>query len=138
MAQQEELFRKKSLERISSPEQLQDYMRVTTPGTWMLLLAVIILLGGLLVCSVLGRVETTVSGKAQVQGGTATVEVEEKTEKVEPGMTLRIGDLETSVEQVRREEDGTAYASAAVDLPDGNYDAVIVTESISPITFLVN
>ncbi|MBR3367059.1 MAG: hypothetical protein IKG66_04620 [Lachnospiraceae bacterium] len=138
MAQQEELFRKKSLERISSPEQLQDYMRVTTPGTWMLLLAVIILLGGLLVCSVLGRVETTVSGKAQVQGGTATVEVEEKTEKVEPGMTLRIGDLETSVEQVRREEDGAAYASAAVDLPDGNYDAVIVTESISPITFLVN
>ena len=113
-------------------------MRVTTPGTWMLLLAVIILLGGLLVCSVLGRVETTVSGKAQVQGGTATVEVEEKTEKVEPGMTLRIGDLETSVEQVRREEDGAAYASAAVDLPDGNYDAVIVTESISPITFLVN
>ncbi len=138
MAQQEELFRKKSLERISSPEQLQDYMRVTTPGTWMLLLAVIILLGGLLVCSVLGRVETTVSGKAQVQGGTATVEVEEKTEKVEPGMTLRIGDLEMSVEQVRREEDGAAYASAAVDLPDGNYDAVIVTESISPITFLVN
>lgn len=138
MAQQEELFRKKSLERISSPEQLQDYMRVTTPGTWMLLLAVIILLGGLLVCSVLGRVETTVSGKAQVEGGTATVEVEEKTEKVEPGMTLRIGDLETSVEQVRREEDGAAYASAAVDLPDGNYDAVIVTESISPITFLVN
>ena len=29
------LFRQKSIDRVSSPEQLQDYMRVTNPGVWM-------------------------------------------------------------------------------------------------------
>ena len=29
-----QVFRQKSVERIASPEQLQDYMRVTTPGVW--------------------------------------------------------------------------------------------------------
>lgn len=31
------LFRKKSLEHISSPEELHDYMRVTSPRLWMIL-----------------------------------------------------------------------------------------------------
>ena len=44
-----QIFRQKSVERISSPEQLQDYMRVTTPGVWMVLLAVILLLAGVIV-----------------------------------------------------------------------------------------
>lgn len=30
------LFRQKSIDRVSSPEQLQDYMRVTNPGVWMI------------------------------------------------------------------------------------------------------
>ncbi len=42
------LFRKKSLERISSPEQLHDYMHVTSPRLWMLLIAVAVLLIGFL------------------------------------------------------------------------------------------
>ena len=68
------LFRKKTLERISSPEQLQDYMRVTNPGTWMVLAAVIALLVGLIVASALFRVETTVAARGEVgQGGAAIV-----------------------------------------------------------------
>ncbi len=37
-------FRKKSLDRISSPEQLTDYLRVTNPGIWIFLAAVVVLL----------------------------------------------------------------------------------------------
>ena len=37
------IFRKKSLDRISSPEQLNDYIRVSTPSVWMVLFAIIIL-----------------------------------------------------------------------------------------------
>ena len=43
-----DLFRKKSLQRMSSPEQLDDYIRVTTPSVWLILFALIILLAGLL------------------------------------------------------------------------------------------
>ena len=31
--------------RISSPEQVDDYIRVTTPGMWLLVAAILILLG---------------------------------------------------------------------------------------------
>ena len=31
---QNQLFREKSLEKVSSPEQLNDYIRVSNPGVW--------------------------------------------------------------------------------------------------------
>ena len=43
------VFREKSLDRIQSPEQLNDYLRVTNPTVWVLLAAVIVLLAGMLV-----------------------------------------------------------------------------------------
>ena len=51
------IFRKKSLDRISSPDQLDDYIRVTTPSVWVALLALIVLLVGILAWSILGTVE---------------------------------------------------------------------------------
>ena len=51
-----DLFRKKSIDRVSSPEQLNDYIRVTTPSVWLVLLAVILLLIGLLIWSIFGTV----------------------------------------------------------------------------------
>ena len=49
MAEKQEstLFRKKSMARISSPEDLTSYLRVTSPGMWIILAAVIALLVGL-------------------------------------------------------------------------------------------
>jgi len=51
------IFRKKSLDRISNPEQLNDYIRVTSPSVWLVLLALVILLIGILAWGVLGKVE---------------------------------------------------------------------------------
>ena len=53
------IFRQKSIDRVSSPEQLNDYIRVTTPSVWLVLIAIILLLAGMLVWSVLGTVEAT-------------------------------------------------------------------------------
>lgn len=55
-----DLFRKKSIERVSSPEQLNDYVKVSSPGIWAVLAAVLILLAGAFVWGILGRLETTV------------------------------------------------------------------------------
>lgn len=46
------LFREKNLERLESPEQLNDYLRVTSPGVWMILSAVILLLIGVFIWAV--------------------------------------------------------------------------------------
>lgn len=51
------LFREKSMEKISSPDQMDDYIRVTTPSVWIVLLALVVLLVGILAWSILGTVE---------------------------------------------------------------------------------
>lgn len=55
------LFRKKSLDRVSSPEQLNDYIRVTTPSVWLVMLGLVILLAGMLVWGIFGTVDATES-----------------------------------------------------------------------------
>ena len=47
-----QIFRKKNIDRVSSPEQLNDYVRVSNPGVWMVLTAVIVLLFGICVWAV--------------------------------------------------------------------------------------
>ena len=51
------IFRQKSIDRVSSPEQLNDYIRVTTPSVWLVLVAIILLLAGMVAWSVFGTVE---------------------------------------------------------------------------------
>ena len=67
--QKPSIFRQRSLERISSPEQLTDYLKVTNIGVWVILAAVIILLAGLLVWSMVGNLETITDGVAVVKDG---------------------------------------------------------------------
>ena len=51
-----DLFRKKSMDKISSPEELNDYIRVTSPSVWMVLAGTVILLVGFLAWGVFGTV----------------------------------------------------------------------------------
>lgn len=45
----ESIFRKKSLDNARASENLDDYIRVTSPGAWLLVISVIALLAGALV-----------------------------------------------------------------------------------------
>ena len=134
-----QLFRKQSIDRISSPEQLQDYMRVTSPGIWMVLTAIIVMLAGLIICSSIGTVETSYPVAADVKAGEASIVLDKDTEyTVKEGMTLRVAGEDITIENVRRLDSGETVVTADVSLQDGTYDAKIVTERITPITFLLN
>ena len=50
------IFNQKSLARISGPEELNDYVRVTTPSVWIVLAAILLLVLGILGWSILGTV----------------------------------------------------------------------------------
>ena len=39
-----ELFRKKSLDKMKSPDNIDDFIRVSNPGVWLLIVSVILLL----------------------------------------------------------------------------------------------
>ncbi len=55
--EEKKIFREKSLERVKSPEQLNDYIKVTTPSVWLILFAVIILIVGALFWAVFGTIQ---------------------------------------------------------------------------------
>ena len=142
---QSHLFRKQNVERISSPEQLQDYMRVTNPGIWMVLAAVIVLLAGLLAASALVKVETTVEAKgeiAQAGGEVVMTLAPQAGQAVREDMPVRLAGQDGRVAYVY-ESDGETIVKAELDkaaeaLPAGTYDVEIVTETLSPISFLLN
>lgn len=153
------LFRQKSLEKISSPEQMNDYIRVTGPGVWLVLGAVLALLAGLIIWSVAGRLETTVTAAA-VAGpeGTVCYIREDDLDSMAEGAPVRIGGEEYTLGQVAArpvavDDSFDAYAlhvgglmkgqwvyPVPVDgaLDEGVYEAQIVVDSVSPVSFLLN
>ena len=142
------LFRKESYDRISSPEQMRDYMRVTSPRLWMLLAAMIALLAGFLVYASTTMMETTLELPATVdQSGVIQAAVTpEQARNLEIGMKVRIGGKNARVAEIVQMMGGATGKQTTVliepeedlVLPEGLYQATVVTESISPIDFLMN
>ena len=135
MAQTKSLYREEAMERISSPEQLTSYLRVTSPGIWMVLAGVIVLLAGLIAWSTIGTLETTARATIMVEDHVAEVYVD-STQPLEGGMPLRVRGEEYVIDYAYEGADGTILGEAQVDLPDGRYDGVVVVESTHPISFL--
>ena len=71
------VFRQKSMERITSPEQMNDYIRVSNPSVWMLLAAVIALLIGVCVWGAFGHLDTAVQTGGVCENGRLTVYLSE-------------------------------------------------------------
>ena len=131
------IFRKKTMDRISSPEQLTDYLRVTNPGIWIFLSAVILLVAGLFVWASVGTLETTAGAKALVSKGDAVIALTgTDSAELSTGMTVRIASNEYIISDIYPDEYGRNVAFAEVSLPDGTYDASVVVEKIHPISFL--
>ncbi|HIU67297.1 MAG TPA: hypothetical protein IAC64_07395 [Candidatus Caccomorpha excrementavium] len=66
------IFRKKTMDRISGPEQMNDYIRVSNPAAWMVLAALCILAAAVIVWGFTGRLATTVSAVGVVQNPEGT------------------------------------------------------------------
>ena len=133
---QSTVFRKKTLDRISSPEQLTDYLRVTNPGIWVVLVAVILLLAGLFAWAAVGTLETKAEAAVIVREHTAKV-VPTGAESLEEGMPLRVSKRETVVASVNTDEYGRSIGTAEIELPDGTYPGIVVVEQTHPIDFLL-
>ena len=66
---QKNLFKKSSIDQISSPEQLNDYIKVSSPSVWMVLTVVVLLIVSALVWGFFGSMSKTVSLKGVARGG---------------------------------------------------------------------
>ena len=126
--------------RISSPEQLNDYLKVTSPKIWVLLSAVILLVAGLLLWSSFTTIESYATGTAQAVGGELVVTFDdpEKASKVQPGMEMEVGDVVTEVLAVGTNENGDLIASAHAHIPDGSYKVRVGYKATQVISMLLN
>lgn len=155
----ENIFRKKSIERVSSPEQLNEYIRVSNPGVWMILGAIIILLVGVIAWGVLGHIDTTVDAVAVSDNGKVILYIkEENMADVCVGQTVQIGDIEASVLAINAQPfpvdaDFDGYVChvggfqsgewvyeviVSAEVGQGVYAAKVIVERISPISFVLN
>lgn len=131
----EEIFRKKSLDRVKSPEDLNDYVRVANPGVWLIIAAIIILLIGTVIWGILGRVETKVDVDLISKDG--LVVISNNDVEFKDGMTVEFNGKKYNVEVFDGSSLGSMFVSGLA-LTDGTYSAQLVVESINPISFIIN
>lgn len=128
--------RQKIINRISSPEQLTDYLKVTNPGIWVIIAAVTLLLAGIFAWSMVGTLETKTEVRVVVTDHTAQI-IPLGSETLTEGMPLRVSGQEYSIAFAKTDEYGRMTGTAEVSLPDGIYEGTVITDIVHPISFLL-
>ena len=140
------VFRQKSMEKITSPEQMNDYIRVSNPSVWMILAAVIVLLIGVCVWGEDGRLTVYLSeGDFARSDGDAILSVGEAEyaaasdaagtpilldESTDPYLLHLIG--------LSAGDWVHALSAEAPDLKDGVYTVSVIIERVGPLDFVLN
>ena len=153
------IFRKKSIENVTSPEQLNDYIRVTNPGVWKVVLSVVVFLAGVMIWGIFGHLDTRLDVAGTCRDGQLICYVkEEDASSVAEGMPVSVEGKEYRIAQMESEpiavtEELGEYLLhlgeleigewvypilIPTGLEDGSYRAAITTERVSPIYFIVN
>ena len=134
----ETFFRKKSMERITSPEALDDCLQVTGPAVWLILTAVILLFAGILIWSSAARIDSYVPGTAQVQDGSMYIQFEDSrtARNVESGMTVTAGETESRISSVGTDAQGELFAIAPTTLKNGTYSVKVIFRRTQVLSLL--
>ena len=104
--QKSSLFRKESIERLSSPERLDQLMQVVNPKSWLPLVALSSLVGAAIIWSIYGRIPITVEGRGVVVYPRKVVPLQAKSAgqllalNVKVGDVVKKGDVLATVDQV--------------------------------------
>ena len=152
------LFRSRSLDRVNSPDQLNEYIKVANPSVWLTLAAIVILLLGVLVWSIFGVIETKILTCAVVSDSSTVCYIpEDDAGLLEKGMTFTVGSHTGTIISIADDpvparselSDYIMYQLGLDDndycyeaeikingLPNGVYVDQIVVERIHPISFV--
>lgn len=161
MKKKETIFRQKSVDRVSSPEQLDNYLKVTSPSVWLVLIGIIIILVAAIIWSAYGRLNTYTSVGCAIEEKVAYCYVkEEESSKIEKGMFVEVPSKDVKFEITNIDSaginipDSYAYLQHLVgvtsndyviilygkceDVDNGYYAGKVMTDSVSPLTFILN
>lgn len=137
----EKIFRKKSLEKIKSPEALDDYIQVTNPGIWILLISVTVLLAGACIWGIFGRIDSTVPAAVHIENGVAICYIsEDNISSVQVGITVKFADFTATITAIGENTEKKYECSLLCEgsPADGFYEGKAVIKSYKPLSFILN
>ncbi len=134
------IFREKSVKKLSSPENLDEYLRVTTPAMWVILIGIMVGVIGLYVWSYFMTINSYAYGDGVVKNGILTVTYEDQfvAQNVKDDMDVIIGGVRMPIDSVGRDEAGHVISISQTDFPDGDYDAKASYKQTKMISMLFN
>lgn len=152
----ESLFREKSLKRLENPEKLNDYLRVTSPGVWLVLTAVIVLLAGVCLWGFFGKIDATVPAAVITENGKSvcivpesaldgvisnrTVTVDKKAYGLQPSsLKPQVIAEDTNIYEILAGKFSVGDIVYPIELAqpleqDGIVSGELVTETLSPVS----
>ncbi|MEH2002626.1 MAG: NHLP bacteriocin system secretion protein [Nostoc sp.] len=92
-AQKRSIFRKESLERLSSPERLDQLMQVVSPRGWLPLVALGSIVGVAVIWSIYGRIPITVEGQGVLIYPSNVVPLQSKSAGQLIALNIKVGDV---------------------------------------------
>lgn len=137
----EELFRKKSLNRVKSPENLEDYIQVSRPSIWMLLISILILLVGTVIWFVFGNIDSTKPATIYIEGTESVCYIApEDIYEIRNGMIVKFDNHKAEITHIGEIKEQGYLCSLTMEetLPDGYYKGKVVVDTLKPIQFILN
>ncbi|QIB69326.1 hypothetical protein Ami103574_08310 [Aminipila butyrica] len=156
------IFREKSLKNISSPDEFNQYIRIAAPRTWLILCFILIMLTAVIVWLFLGKLPTTITSMGYAESGQVVcylspTQADELTENVSvlidgiEGCLISVSEMPLSQKEVSQKynsdyiTDRLAVADWNVEvqlssknMEDGLHEVSLTTETVQPISFLLN
>ena len=157
MSENKSLFREKSMEQFSSPEQLNDYIKITNPSLILILVAIIALLAGTIVWGMLGTIDAEARVTARVDNRkiSAYLSSADATQLNATSVILISGTHYpvTGISDPMKASDGLSESdlelfhlkpmdiivavSSECDLTDGVYSATVVMQQLKPMDLIL-
>jgi hypothetical protein len=155
---QNNIFREKSMDRVSSPEQLNDYIKVSNPAVWMIISSIIILLIGICVWGIFGKLNTVIKTGGVCENGVAHCFVKEAdVAKIKSNAVVTIkdkeypvsamskapiqatGDIDSYILHLGNINEGDWVYEVLFNAPVANdvYEMNITVDSVSPMSFIL-
>jgi hypothetical protein len=117
-----------------SPDDLNDYIRVTNPGIWLLIVAILSILIGTLCWGIFGHVDQTTSATVYVKNHTVTCTVDNLSQ-VKDGMQVKYSNTQGTISQIKNTY---CVIDAKDEIKNGKYEGELILQSVSPISFLLD
>lgn len=137
----EELFRKKSLNKVKSPENLEDYIRVSRPSIWMLLISILILLIGTVVWFIFGNIDSTKPTTIYIDNDQSVCYIApEDIYEIRTGMVVKFDKYQAVIDHIGENKEQGYQCNLTINenLAEGYYKGKVVVKTLKPIQFILN